>query len=190
MSDHMMELEQKFKNRNLLEELAYYANYPPKGYVPKVEVDLIQWAMYKAYQIIKGRPAMSSCDYISRAEAVALAMQYCPDDDGTCPKAGHDLRELLDDLENAPPADVRPMVYARWIDLDDHLMCSGCGASHNEPNKNFCPNCGANMRPKSDILDKLMTIYCADGDGIDETVAADWIVADPSLGGKVRMSEA
>ena len=83
------------------------------------------------------------------------------------------------------------MVYASWIDLDDHLMCSGCGASHNEPNKNFCPNCGANMNPKSDILDKLMAIYYADGDGIKETdVAADWIVADPSLGGKVRMSEA
>lgn len=53
---------------------------------------------------------MSSCDYISREEAVALAMQYCPDDDGVCSKSGHDLRELLDDLENAEPADVRPVV--------------------------------------------------------------------------------
>lgn len=53
MSDHMTELEQKFKNRNLLEELAYYANYPPKGYVRKADTDLIQWVMYKAYKIIK-----------------------------------------------------------------------------------------------------------------------------------------
>ena len=42
--------------------------------------------------------------------------------------------------------EMRPVVDARWIDLDDHLMCSGCGASHNEPNKNYCPNCGADMR--------------------------------------------
>ena len=94
--------------------------------------------------------------YISVETAVALAMQYCPDDDGSCPKAGHDLRELLDDLENAPPADVRPVVYAGWIDLDDHLMCSGCGASHNEPNKNFCPNCGADMRPADGARKELL----------------------------------
>lgn len=55
MSDRMTELEQKFKNRKLLEELAYYANYPPKGYVCKADTDLIQWVMFKAYQIIKGR---------------------------------------------------------------------------------------------------------------------------------------
>ena len=34
--------------------------------------------------------------------AVELAMQYCPDDDGSCPKAGSDLRELLDEIEILP----------------------------------------------------------------------------------------
>lgn len=40
--------------------------------------------------------------------AVELAMQYCPDDDGACSKAGSDLRELLDEIEGLPtiiPAD-------------------------------------------------------------------------------------
>lgn len=40
--------------------------------------------------------------------AVELAMQYCHDDDGTCSKAGADLRELLDEIESLPtviPAD-------------------------------------------------------------------------------------
>lgn len=40
--------------------------------------------------------------------AVELAMQYCPDDDGSCPEAGSDLRELLDEIESLPtiiPAD-------------------------------------------------------------------------------------
>ena len=37
------------------------------------------------------------------ADAVIdLVMQYCPDDDGLCSKAGADLRELLDEIENLP----------------------------------------------------------------------------------------
>lgn len=34
--------------------------------------------------------------------AAELAMQYCPDDDGSCSKAGADLRELLDEIETLP----------------------------------------------------------------------------------------
>ena len=33
---------------------------------------------------------------------IDLVMQYCPDDDGVCSKAGADLRELLDEIENMP----------------------------------------------------------------------------------------
>ena len=46
------------------------------------------------------------------ADAVIdLVMQYCPDDDGVCSKAGADLRELLDEIENLPtviPAEEEP----------------------------------------------------------------------------------
>lgn len=34
----------------------------------------------------------------------------------------------------------------RWIDMDDHVMCSCCGATHYGADKNYCPNCGADMR--------------------------------------------
>ena len=34
--------------------------------------------------------------------AVELAIQYCPDDDGSCSKADSDLRELLDEIESLP----------------------------------------------------------------------------------------
>lgn len=34
----------------------------------------------------------------------------------------------------------------RWIDMDDNVMCSCCGATHYGADKNFCPNCGADMR--------------------------------------------
>ena len=54
-------------------------------------------------------------DCISRKLAVELAMQYCPDDDGSCPKAGEDLRGLLDDLENAPAVDVAPVRHGRMV---------------------------------------------------------------------------
>lgn len=33
----------------------------------------------------------------------------------------------------------------RWIDMDDHVMCSCCGATHYGADKNYCPNCGARM---------------------------------------------
>lgn len=54
MTDHMKELCEKFRCRNLMEELAWYADYPPRGYVRKGDTDLIQWVMYMAYQKIKG----------------------------------------------------------------------------------------------------------------------------------------
>ena len=33
-----------------------------------------------------------------------------------------------------------------WIDMDDHVMCSCCGATHYGADKNYCPNCGADCR--------------------------------------------
>lgn len=39
---------------------------------------------------------------VSRQAAIDAAMQYCPDDDGSCSKADRDIRELLDDIENLP----------------------------------------------------------------------------------------
>lgn len=65
-------------------------------------------------------------DLISRQTAIELAMQYCPDDDGSCSKADRDIRELLDDLENLPSAqpEAKEIGYAEcanamlkmWID--------------------------------------------------------------------------
>ena len=45
-------------------------------------------------------------EYISLDEVIEIATSYCPDDDGTCEKAGTDLREMLDEIEAIPPADV------------------------------------------------------------------------------------
>lgn len=50
-------------------------------------------------------------DPIERQDAIDAVMQYCPDDDGSCSKANRDIRELLDDIENLPSAQLEP----RWI---------------------------------------------------------------------------
>ena len=56
-------------------------------------------------------------DLISRQDAIELAMQYCPDDDGTCSKADEDIRNLLDELEDLPSAQPEQ----RWIPCSKRL---------------------------------------------------------------------
>ena len=38
----------------------------------------------------------------------------------------------------------------RWIDMDDYVMCSCCGATHYGVDKNYCPNCGAKMEEENE----------------------------------------
>ena len=55
-----------------------------------------------------------------------------------------------------PATDVQPARFARWIDLDNRILCSGCGAGYDdydEVKQNtyiFCPNCGARMDTEPD----------------------------------------
>lgn len=65
----------------------------------------------------------------------------------------------IDYLDEVPAADVRPVKNGRWIELENQnyspfdptsreydLLCSNCGAKHYGKERNFCPNCGADMR--------------------------------------------
>ena len=56
-------------------------------------------------------------DLIRRQDAIELAMQYCPDDDGSCSKAGADIREMLDELEDLPSAQPEQ----KWIPCSERL---------------------------------------------------------------------
>lgn len=62
--------------------------------------------------------------------------------------------DAIDMIEDAPAADVAPVVYGRWIkddflsdDVNNAEKCSQCGELigwfGNLPN--YCPNCGAKM---------------------------------------------
>lgn len=65
------------------------------------------------------------------------------------------LTEVRDRLEALPSAQPERK-KGRWIDMDDHVMCSCCGATHYGSDKNFCPNCGADMRRNLDDLERWM----------------------------------
>lgn len=63
-----------------------------------------------------------------------------------------------EEVEDIPPADVAPVVHARWIDngrggYAHALFCSNCGWLDGYPIEdrfNYCPNCGAKMDESDD----------------------------------------
>ena len=108
-------------------------------------------------------------DLISRQAALDIVMCYCPDDDGSCSKAGVDLREMLDDIESLPTTEPH-IRHGRWIaklpysdetvkDLEFQIVCSLCDEQNSsitfDENSvpiaktfyrtRYCPNCGARM---------------------------------------------
>ena len=60
----------------------------------------------------------------------------------------YDAYQILGDIEDMPTANVKPVVRGEWEVIDGCVCCSVCG----EPNmeRNFCPNCGADMRGEQD----------------------------------------
>ena len=50
-------------------------------------------------------------------------------------------------VENAPAADVRPVIHATWETDTCHFYCSEC-EHYVDYKTNFCPNCGAKMDSK------------------------------------------
>lgn len=57
-------------------------------------------------------------DYVLRSDVLEIAMEWCPDDDGSVGKVG-DLREMLDEIESIPAADVEPK--RKWIPVTERL---------------------------------------------------------------------
>lgn len=54
--ERLAELQEKYKNRNLFEELAWgiYANH--SGYTPKQDGEFLNWLCLMAYKALKERP--------------------------------------------------------------------------------------------------------------------------------------
>ena len=97
-------------------------------------------------------------DYIRREAAIAEIKRFI----------GYLDEDMIERLQIAirriPAADVRPVVrghyvgeydgYADGNPVYDMWYCSECGCCFEEwdeePTYNFCPNCGADMRPKNE----------------------------------------
>lgn len=93
-------------------------------------------------------------ELIDRQAALEIVMSYCPDDDGCCSKAGHDIREMLDEIEALPTIE-QEVRHGRWVHhnggYSDHFDCTVCGEDIVLTGKwKFCPNCGSDMREVSE----------------------------------------
>ena len=99
-------------------------------------------------------------DYIPRGEAEKVLLQKAVADSDRNRRVWAKAICMIKDI---PAADVEPKRNTgRWIDLDDHLLCSSCGASHSEPDKNYCPNCGARMMSDDEIADGIGQTFSPD----------------------------
>ena len=63
----------------------------------------------------------------------------------------HNLRvaQLLENLVNAPTIEAEPVMHGRWIKRPDERICPFCNTRYSYfggEEKNYCPNCGADMR--------------------------------------------
>ena len=75
-------------------------------------------------------------DLISRQDVVELAMQYCPDNDGTCSKADEDIRNLLDELEDLPSAQpeiIRCKDCKHWYERQGRMYCGEMYFDQDDP---------------------------------------------------------
>ena len=89
-------------------------------------------------------------DFISRKAAITTYKTF-----------GHlNLRNVLEAFDAIPAADARPVVRGEWVvsrtdygwngaEFPTHCKCTECGREVPYQDKdNFCPNCGADMRPE------------------------------------------
>ena len=83
---------------------------------------------------------MDDCIY---REAVLALLK---DDREVCADSKEELKYIRADIRAIPAADVRPVVRGKWIRNGWSIRCSECGYDMPFSVRNFCPNCGADMR--------------------------------------------
>ena len=108
-------------------------------------------------------------ELIDRQATLEIVISYCPDDDGCCSKAGHDLREMLGEIEALPVTEAEPMRYGRWIQRRNlKYYCSNCGREEKHIfQKNYCPRCGVKIdlrTPTQAQLDEVDSVIMGDAE--------------------------
>ena len=103
-------------------------------------------------------------DYISREAFLEKERRlYCQDcsrrknsngklvyEIGDAPCRACGIGDVLDDFEDIPAADVRPVVHGKWIKCrKNYSKCSECGTAYSHPvdwtPDKYCSECGARL---------------------------------------------
>lgn len=90
-------------------------------------------------------------DYIKRIDALCVVAHNCVNGEITLNR----YDKIIDGIYEIPPADVAPVRYGHWIEDQDRIICSECGArfrdeiiymQENKPGyPHRCLECGAIM---------------------------------------------
>ena len=98
--DKLLELKEKYKNRNLMEELSWGAYYNHQGYTYKLQAEFLNWLCYTAYKRIKEleRPQgkwENICTLPVIRKCSLCGVEQCGEQtiyDNFCPNCGADMR--------------------------------------------------------------------------------------------------
>ena len=66
--------------------------------------------------------------------------------DGNTMRCDFETVAYKNEIDAIPAADVRTVRYGKWVKRDGAILCSECNYDTPFIVRNFCPNCGANMR--------------------------------------------
>lgn len=79
--------------------------------------------------------------------------------------------DMLDEVIDAPPADVAPVVHGKDLASPSLFHCSVCGCEDDDTytcdvsEYRYCPNCGAKIDEKAKPEPSVVTIYKCSGCG-------------------------
>ena len=97
---------------------------------------------------------MAEKEFIEREAASRALCDACGN--AACPKGLIPRCSYYEKMQSIPAADVRPVKPGKWLD-DWETGCSECSVCHDSflwedfkgvADWNYCPNCGADMRPE------------------------------------------
>ena len=84
-------------------------------------------------------------ELIDKQAALDIAMSYCPDNDGCYSKAGHDIREMIDEIEALPAIEMEMQHGTTLFEAIGYIKVL-CDSVSDQP-------CGCDACPYGDTVD-------------------------------------
>lgn len=95
-------------------------------------------------------------EYITKTRAIEICGEWCPDDDGSVGKTG-DLRDMLDEIENADSEELVRVSYKRWKEYKKTNSCTAYVKKADVVNicTEWCPDDDGSVGKTGDLRDML-----------------------------------